>query len=162
MGDMKYNIGDKVINRSYIFFFSNWFHYKEKMILSVSIVKQANKEWFSLYEDFDMEDFSSMNSHKRCTQSGGVQNIVSYPHRFLHCEKDKGEINLLIRNHFEAQYEEVEKEIARQIIITKDEIETLEDKLIDLKNKKVKMTCKSDNAYKWLREREIESIKLIG
>jgi len=150
MSHQKYKIGDKVFNPDKLFHINNPYDYK--LIYKFQTVKSANHNYFSFKEN------GSLCGRSVCSifdQKNGWDGWQSW---YLHCIKDKEEIERLIKEAFKKEVEihgsKTEDNISRKLL----QIQNLNEEVTDLR-KNITPKLASDNFYdllKMLKEVEID------
>lgn len=125
---MKYNVGDKVIKQSDIELFFNSFWKERHRESAIAVVTEANEQEFTIYRDkgqFDsvLENGHCCGAHEYMVFHQGSGRCFSWAsnERYFHLEKDKTEIEKIIRTIGEEKHKKDMDSIERQLVSLREE-----------------------------------------
>lgn len=126
---MKFNVGDKVLEKNHLELLFNPYHKKRYRESLIKTVTEANEDYFSIhkpssgYETAIEQGFSAgMNEHMIYRQSSGNCFSWSSKTRLFHLLEDKEEITSIIKTIGEENFNKDEEFILDQIELLKNDL----------------------------------------
>ena len=128
--NMKYNVGDRVVDKSDLTMLFNPFWKKEKRMRLMQIVTEANEKLFTVYNNkghykSTLENALSCGAHEYLAYHQNSGNCYSWSDqtRLLHLEHDKEEIREIMESDGAKHYNEDVDRHERTIALHKTSLE---------------------------------------